>query len=121
MSALADVNIHGIAGAFPSVVVLARAIIPQACRGQFGKIDRVGASFEFMIGEQLGAKLVSVSSELVSRFARVLRTRIIVAYFCEIKQVAIIGIIVIMMIDLSVTIFSKCMLEIQSNINIQFS
>lgn len=74
-----------------------------------------------MIGEQLGAKLESVSSELVSRFARVLRTRIIVAYFCEIKQVAIIGIIVIMMIDLYVTIFSKCMLEIQSNINIQFS
>lgn len=79
MSALADINVHGIAGAFPSVVVLAHAIIPQASIGQFIKIDRVGTSLEFMVGEQFGAELEGVTGKLICRLARVLYTRIIIA------------------------------------------
>jgi len=79
VSALADINVHGIASALPSVLVLACTIIPQTCIGQFRKINRIGANLEFMIGEQLDAKLKGVTGKFVSGLARVLYTRIIVA------------------------------------------
>jgi len=86
VSALADINVHRVAGAFSSIFVFARAIIPQTCIGQFRKINRVSANFKFIVGEQLDAELKRIMDKLVFRFTRVLNTWIIITCFYKMKS-----------------------------------